>query len=174
MRNQHGLTLVELVMTVTIAAVGLALALPAFDSVQQRTRAATARHSITTALMTARSSAVMRRQPVTACPSADGVRCSGDRDWSQGWIVYHDPNRQPQPPSSAHVLRRFDSLSPSLSMTSSAGRTLVRYQRDGRASGTNVSLRLCSSRDRQLLATVVVNNAGRARSETSRPGTPCP
>jgi type IV fimbrial biogenesis protein FimT len=174
MRNQHGLTLVELAVTVAIAAVGLALALPAFHGVQQRTRAATARHSVTSALMTARSSAIMRRQPVTACPSADGIRCSGGRDWSQGWIVYHDPHRHPQPPSSTHVLRRFDALSPSLSMTSTVGRTLVRYQPDGRASGTNLSLRLCSSRDRQLLATVIVNNAGRARSETPSRSTPCP
>lgn len=174
MHPQRGLTLVELTATLAIAALGLTLALPVFNGLQGRTRAATARHTLTAALMTARTSAITRREPVTACPSADGARCSGTRDWSDGWILYHDPGREPQPRSSAHVLRRFDALAPTLSATSSVGRTLVRFQPDGRASGTNVSLRLCSRHNGELLTSVILSNAGRARTETPPTGTPCP
>jgi type IV fimbrial biogenesis protein FimT len=174
MDQRRGFTLVELLTSLAFAGIVLGLAWPAFADLLERTSAATARHRLSATLMTARSTAIMRREAVSVCPSADGRRCSGHGDWSGGWIVYQDPGHDAQPASAEQVLRRGDPMPVDATIESSAGRTLVRFQRDGRASGTNLTLRICSRRTRQHIASVILSNSGRARTEAGRAGTPCP
>lgn len=174
MNQRRGFTLVELIISLAVAGIVLGLAWPAFATLLERTSAATARHRLSATLMTARSTAILRREAVSACPSVDGRRCSGHGDWSEGWIVYRDPGQEAQPASADQVLRRGDPMPPDTTIESSAGRTLVRFQWDGRAYGTNLTLRICSRRTRQHIASVILSNSGRARTEAGRAGAPCP
>ena len=84
MRNR-GFTLVEMMVTLAIAAVLLTLGTPAFT--RQRASAAMRAASSQTmsALHLARRLALARGQSVTVCPSADGHRCGfgGSR-----WILF--------------------------------------------------------------------------------------
>lgn len=174
-RNVNGMTLIELLVVVAIAGITLGFGMPAFSSILERTQATNAYYLLTSSLMAARSGAVTRHRPVSVCPSADGLRCRDDAVWDEGWIVYLDPVRSGQPGDAAAVLKRIDRLGSDLVVRATVGRPQVRYQPDGRASGSNVSLRICSRRSRSLLGSVIVNNAGRARSERSSTGrTPCP
>lgn len=174
MRHIRGMTLMELLVALGVAAIILGIALPAFSGLRERTQLAGVRHQLTASLMAARGRAVTRRMPVSLCPSVDGLRCQVGTDWSAGWIIFEDAARTGQPADAMHVLRRFDALPGNLALASSVGRRLVRFQSDGRASGTNISLRLCSRSHRRLLAAIVVNNSGRARSESAAEGQPCP
>lgn len=173
MHRQHGITLAELLTALAIAAVVSSLAWPAFSALHARTGAATVRHRLTATLMTARSTAVMRREAVSVCPSDNGRRCSGRTDWSAGWIVFEDPGNDAQPLSDDRILKRGDALPTSTSVESSAGRTLVRFQRDGRAYGSNLTLRICHRTTRQHLASVILSNAGRARMQEAVAGARC-
>ena len=164
--HSRGVTVVELCAGVAILAIGGALALPAFQQTLARTRAQSAVHLLSAQLASARSTAVSRRVPVSVCPSDDGQRCSNGNRWDTGWIMYLDPARQDQPASSQDVLRAENALARKLTITTSAGRRLVRYQPNGRSSGTNLTFRICD-RDR-LMATVIINNVGRTRSEHIR------
>ncbi|WP_386812463.1 GspH/FimT family pseudopilin [Lysobacter koreensis] len=169
------MTLVELLTAVAIVAVILGIGLPALGSIRQSTQTASAYHLLTGSLMAARSSAVTRRHPVSICPSLDGLRCRNDGVWEDGWIVFLDGKRTGQPTDTSAILKRLDPLGADLVARSTAGRQHVRYQPDGRASGSNVSLRICSRAKGQLLASVIVNNAGRARTERSgNTPLPCP
>ncbi|KGM50983.1 hypothetical protein N792_12990 [Lysobacter concretionis Ko07 = DSM 16239] len=172
-QEARGFTLIELMVTLAVMAVLLGIGVPSFQRLQQSTRTTTAFHLLTTSLALARLSAVKSNAPVSVCPSRDGRHCRGDSVWDDGWIVFADPARAKQPASVDAVLHRFDRVGPRLALRSTAGRTLVRFHPSGMAYGSNLSVRLCSTRDRTHLGSVIVNNAGRPRSER-HDGIPCP
>lgn len=169
----RGLSLVELCATLLVLAVVLAMALPAFADLGERLRRQTALHGLTASLAGARIAAVGRGRPVTACPSRDGLRCRDDLDWRDGWIVYVDPGRRPQPAAPADILQHAPPLPRGLALWSSPGRHRVRFQPDGMAGGSNVALRLCATGAApRLLATVTISLSGRTRTRPAT--TPAP
>ena len=172
-KDAPGFSLVESAAVVAVVAIACGLALPSLQGALQRQRVATAMHLVSAQLAQARNTAITRRTPVTLCPSRGDARCLGGSDWSAGWLLYRDPARADQPGAAADVLldvRR--PLHPSIRVVSSAGRRHVRYQPDGRSGGSNLTLHVCA--DGMLRGEVIVNNAGRAR--TQRPAAPeaCP
>jgi len=90
--RNRGMTAVELLFTMAIAGLVLALAVPNFRDFVQNNRAAEEANALVGALALARSEAVTRGVPVTVCASTDGATCSDDLDWSTGWIVFTDGN----------------------------------------------------------------------------------
>jgi type IV fimbrial biogenesis protein FimT len=93
MKNS-GFTLVELVLTVTVAAILTAIAVPSFQSAIANNRATTQANAIVTALRLARNEAVKRQKPVTVCArstSETDPKCAGG-DWKNGWMVFVDPD----------------------------------------------------------------------------------
>lgn len=172
-RKEAGFSLVELVVTVAIAATILSVVLPAFGAMLQRSREQSAYELLTLAFASARLESVKAGKPVTVCPSSDGLTCRGDDVWTDGWIIYEDPGRDLQPGGSDAVLHRFDPVGKGLRLRSGAGRKRVRFYPSGWAYGSNVSVRLCG--DDGYLGAVIVNIAGRARTERQRGGpAPCP
>ncbi|MGV8959384.1 MAG: GspH/FimT family pseudopilin [Stenotrophomonas sp.] len=169
----RGLSLIELLVAVAVIAVLLAVGAPSFQKLQQRTRATTTFHLLTTSMAIARMTAVKHHAPVTVCPSRDGRYCRDDTVWDDGWIVYSDSGRTKQPENVSSVLHRFDRVGPGIALRSTTGRTFVRFQPSGMAQGSNVSLRLCSRNAGIHLGSVIVNNAGRSRTERNA-NTPCP
>ena len=168
-----GFTLIELLVTLAILAIVLSLGAPALSSLVQRARESNTYHLLTTSLATARLAAVKNGTPVTACPSSDGVTCRNDGVWETGWLIYADPRRANQPADGNAVLQSIDARGGHLALRSSLGRTRVRFSPDGWSYGSNISVRLCAS-DGRFLGQVVVNNAGRPRTERYTAPRPCP
>jgi type IV fimbrial biogenesis protein FimT len=90
--RQKGFTLLELLFTITIAAIILSFGVPGFMSFIDNNRAATHTNDLVAALNLARSESTRRRSPVTVCSSTDGASCAGSEDWSTGWIVLSSGN----------------------------------------------------------------------------------
>ena len=91
-RRSKGFTLVELMVTIAVVAVLLAIALPSFRKVIQRNRVASASNDLLASISYARTTAINRGQLVSMCPSTDGANCtSAGRDFESGWIVYTYP-----------------------------------------------------------------------------------
>lgn len=174
MKNRvQGLTLLELITSIAVLAILASLAVPGFSAVLDRTRASAVSHSLTASLMAARLQAISERLPVAVCPSSDGRHCRITTDWSNGWIVFRDPQRAGQPARERDVLHRGDPVAKTVRLTSSSGRHLIRYQPAGHAAGTNATFRLCSTARGSVLTRVIVSNAGRARVERPRRSLPC-
>ncbi len=85
MRNQ-GFTLVELMITLVLAAILLSIGIPSYQSLIQNNRRVTAVNELVSGLHLARNEAFKRNRTVSVCPSADGMICGGS--WAAGWLVF--------------------------------------------------------------------------------------
>ncbi len=89
LRSSCGFTLLELLITLSIAAILLAVSIPSYRGVVQRNAIAAHANDLVGDLNYARSEAVTRGAPVIVCQSADQQNCTTDEyGWSEGWIVY--------------------------------------------------------------------------------------
>lgn len=95
-RRMAGVTLIELMVTVGVAGVLAATAVPSMQNFIQVSQVRTAANELAMALATARSEAVKRGNPVTVCKSADVTLaqplCASSTTvpWRQGWIIFVD------------------------------------------------------------------------------------
>jgi type IV fimbrial biogenesis protein FimT len=86
----RGFTLVELLVTLTVTAVLMALAAPTFRTLLLKRSVQAAADALVSDLRLARSEAVKRSATVSVCSSADGASCSNGAAWQSGWIVFAD------------------------------------------------------------------------------------
>lgn len=77
----QGFTLVELMVTIAVAAILLGIATPSFTSIINNNRLTAAANEMVATLQTARLEAVRRNRSVTVCSSANGSDCAGEGSW---------------------------------------------------------------------------------------------
>lgn len=94
-RGQGGFTLIELMVTLAVAAIVVAMAVPSFQSVLNGSRLAGATNEMITSLQLARAEAIRRNARAGVCMSADtnageGADCATAS--VDGWITFVDAN----------------------------------------------------------------------------------
>lgn len=109
-RRAHGLTLVELLVTLAIAAVLLTVAAPSLAGLVHSVHLSTTTNTLLASLRLARSEAIKRASRVTMCKSVDGAACTLAGGWEQGWIVFHDPNANGALDAGEKLIQRGDAL----------------------------------------------------------------
>ncbi|MGY0504484.1 GspH/FimT family pseudopilin [Luteimonas sp. e5] len=166
-----GFTLVEACISLAVLALITGIGLPGFQQLLAANRVRAASHELSAGFASARLAAVSRNIAVVACPG-DGLRCQDDSDWSRGWMVFHDPDRDLQPNRLEDILSVHQPRSDRLRVVSSQGRRQLRYLPSGRSHGSNLTVSICEGG--RLHARVIVNNVGRVRSEQVRPARDCP
>lgn len=91
--RQSGYSLYELLMTVALAALVLGIGIPSFGKLAADQRLRAQIDPLFHAIHLARKESVVRRQEVTLCASHDGVQCADDSDWSDGWLLFVNLDR---------------------------------------------------------------------------------
>lgn len=86
----RGFTLLEMMVTLVLLSLLLALAVPPLGELVARNRAQAVAGVLVASLFLARTEAVKRNQRITLCKSPDGAVCALDGDWAQGWLVFVD------------------------------------------------------------------------------------
>lgn len=85
--SSQGFTLYELIVTLAVASVIISFGVPGFQSYVQSSRTVTHTNDLITSLNLGRSEATRRGSPIDLCASTDAATCSGNNDWSTGWIA---------------------------------------------------------------------------------------
>lgn len=95
MRKKSGFTLIELMMTIAILSVLIAVAAPAVGNMVKNNRLRGQAFDFVGAINLARSEAVRRKVPTALCRSENdtsvATKCIGS--WSDGFIIFTDPGK---------------------------------------------------------------------------------
>lgn len=93
-RRGRGLTLVELIATLTVVAIVTAVAIPQMGQFVRAAARRTAVNDMMHSVFLARSKAIMANTVVSICRSQDGQFCStSSGNWEDGWIVFINSDR---------------------------------------------------------------------------------
>jgi len=130
---QHGLTLIELLVTVAIAAIVMGLAVPGFQAFFRTSTMANVSNEIRGALMLAREEAIRRGRQVVVCTSTSGTACATNgTNWSGGWMIFVDSNANDAFDAGEPILRVSGAVPAGTTLRSTFNNT-VRYARNGQA-----------------------------------------
>ncbi len=90
----RGFTLVELLVTLAIGAILLAIAIPGYAFLINASRLTAVTNDLVSALHLARSEAIKRGMRVTVCKTSNATAatpaCDTTASWQQGWLVFAD------------------------------------------------------------------------------------
>ncbi len=163
MKRQKGFTLIELMVTVGVGAILLSVAVPSFRSIIMDNRLVTQANQFVTSVNLARSTAVRYQRNATVCPSANFnanvPTCSATTDWSAGWIVWVDKDRDGATDTN-EILSVQEPLDDS---TAFSAATAAQFSYDARGFGASPAgiLTLCDTRDGETGRSIKVNTVGR-------------
>lgn len=168
-----GVTLIELLVTLSIASILLTVAVPGFRVFIQDSRLTAQINNFSSAMMLAKSEALKRSSSTTVCPSADSTTCAGGSSvWSNGWLVFSDPNRNGVVDVGEEIIQVNAALTGG--NTLSGGRTRITFDANGFSLGFNDTILLCDSRGAVSSKRLVINNQGRVATEAGPGAEACP
>lgn len=168
---QAGFTLVELMITLAVAIIVLAVGIPMYGSIVANNRAVAQANMFVTALNMAKSEAVAQGIPVAVCANASATNvtassltCGGSGDWANGWFVFQDVDSDATRDSSETVLKLWQALEPGSNVTASVG--FVRYSSIGENTGSATDFELTQDETKgNQTRCVFVNAMGQIRTE---------
>ena len=166
MRNNktQGFTLLELVVTMAIAAALITLAAPSIRRTIQDGHMKSDMSELSASLAFARNEAVRLNLRVIVCRSTDGVTCANAEDWAAGWIVITDANADGTFQNNFdELLRVMSPLSADFRLTKSDALAIT-YDASGGSAAT--TLTLCDARrDDEREYQLSISATGHVRSK---------
>lgn len=146
--REAGFTLIELMVTLAVAAIMMTMAVPSFTSMTKNNRLTTQTNQLVTALNLARSEAINRRATINVV--ATDASSSGN-EWGKGWSVVIDGGA---------TLRIFQSLEGGSTLDSTNSVTTIQYQASGRANVTD-TFTMCDDRSGETGRQISILTTGR-------------
>lgn len=173
-KHESAFTLIELMITIAVAAVVLTIGVPGFGRIIERNQLATNVNSLVSSMTFARSEAVKRNKPVKICDSSDAVNC-GSGNYEQGWMVFVDENNDGDLDAPTEELIYVQSAMPTnftIDSNLSAGANGISYMSKGRAN-RNGNFIICKNNDVTKARVIVLHQSGRTRlTDLTADGTP--
>lgn len=140
---RYGYTLLEMLITLSISAILLSLAVPAFAGVIRQLQSDTMINTLAGHFQLARSTAITQRHPVVFCARASDIACGSD--WSRGALVFADPNNNRKLDGDERLLA-FMPATPEgskLSIKAALNKSYLRFMNNGMLENTAGSLVYC-------------------------------
>jgi type IV fimbrial biogenesis protein FimT len=166
-----GFTLVELLVTISVAMILLAVAVPRFREMLAGYQLNTQANDFISNSNFAKSEAIRLGRRVTLCPSTNGADCAAV-DWEQGWIIFDDPDNDATRDAGETLLAVHAALPAGATMTGNANvDSYISFTADGTARLMNSTafqsgtVTLCQQ-NRALGYAIVLSSTGRVRVDT--------
>jgi type IV fimbrial biogenesis protein FimT len=161
MRRAHGVTAIELVSTLTVVAILSAIAAPSFMNLRHQSERVTEVNAFLHAIFLARSESIKRGLVVSMCKSHDGVACTPDGEWHDGWIVFVNTDRDDLPVRDpGEELLLVHPAWPAGTITSNRNAFSFRPYRQAVVNGTVV---FCDPRGSEHARAIIISSTGRPR-----------
>lgn len=167
MNKNSGFTLIELMVTLSIAAILMGIAVPSFQTTIKSNRIVTQTNQLVTALNLARSEAIKRGVQVTVCKSADRATCTTNGNWDQSWLVFVDSVSPIGTKNTDDlVLRSFEPVPQGVMMRSGTNfANFISYKSSGVSQGGNDlatdTFGICDDRGVGFARALSLSNTGR-------------
>lgn len=155
LQKQQGITLIELMVTVSVLAVLAAVAAPSFTPLMERWRVRSAAEDLQASIYFARSEAIKRGGGITIAAIDD--------DWSNGWeVVIPAPTSTPDPDPDAEQLQTGN-VPAGISISEGSATTSLSLDRWGSISPAANFLLAPAGKDKEDPSAVrlCVNSSGR-------------
>ncbi len=142
MKKQHGFTLIELMVTLAIAAIVLTVGVPSMKTMIYNNRLTAATNSLVGSLAFARSEAVKQGISTTICSSNNQTSCTSSA-WSGGWLIWVDADSDGTLDSPGEIVRVSEALRGTIVVT--AANTTLSYNSTG-FTNTPGTIKVCDDR----------------------------
>lgn len=166
MNKYHGLTLIELIVTLAVFGILIAIAAPSFTAYTDSSRRVSYINNISGTLSFARSEAIKRGSSISVCARTAGAEtCSGGNDWKNGWLIFTDTNANGVLDVGDSLLRLFDPLHASSVITETTGQATaaITFRPSGFISASKATYKYCGNSGTPNVRAVIVSKTGRAR-----------
>lgn len=114
---RRGLTLIELVVTIAVLSIVLAVAVPSLSDFAANNQLVSAKSAFAASVALARTEAAKRGKPVIVKAAAGG---SGGNEYAGGWELYVDENADGSVGSGDTLVRRYEALPVKIKMSGAA------------------------------------------------------
>ena len=120
----HGVTFMEALVTVIIVSILAAVAFPSYEYLVQNYRARTLSTDFSTSLSFTRSEAIKRGTTVTMCAASNNTftTCGANTAWTNGWIIFVDPNDDGAIANATDRLQVQEALNPTATFVANQAR----------------------------------------------------
>ncbi|MEM1110590.1 MAG: GspH/FimT family pseudopilin [Pseudomonadota bacterium] len=156
--SSRGFTIIEVVTTVSVLSVLLALGAPAFSDMISGNRMLSEAYSLRGTLDGARSEALTRGSFVTVCRSSNGTSCSGN--WSSGFIAFVDVNGDSVVDGGDEIIAAHEPEFNGLVVLFSNAQNRVRFDSRGNALGFDGTFTFCDDRGDSAALGVTIASVG--------------
>lgn len=168
---ERGFSLLEIVVTLAILAIGAALAMPMFRDVIRNTAVSNSTNDLVTALSSARSESIRRGVQVAVRST------SGGADWSTGWSVIADSDRSGTFTGADEVVSRYPALANQYRVyaknAGAGGDGIVVFNMNGGVTSGGYDLNVCfPSSDSAKSRRIRVRASGNVSSHKNTAGSP--
>lgn len=103
----HGLTAIELLLTLTAIAIVILITVPVAPMLIDKFHLWSTSSDLLGRLELAREEAELRSSTVRICPSSNGLSCRRSGGWENGWLVFSDGNGNGSP-QEIEVIHAFE------------------------------------------------------------------
>lgn len=161
---KNGFSLIELMITVAVIAVVVALGAPSFTGTIQNNQLSSQVNAINGALSYVRTEAVKLNGDVSICSSSDQSNCNNTGLWEDGWVIFIDDDGNGTRAAGETILRVGEPLqgNNTLRLDGFSSANAITFDNQGRITSSG-TLIFCDDRAETSALGIVINISGQTR-----------
>lgn len=155
---QQGITLVELIFTLAIAAIVLTVAIPSLSSLIDDIQMTSTLNKFVGNLHFARNEAIKQYQKIVLCSSSNGTDCDNSNEWHRGLMIFVDSgDTLNSRDNGEEILRALIPFSEQISITSN-NQGILWFLPTGTSNRSNATITFCHQSSHIEPRAVVISN----------------